>query len=86
VDEILPDGEDAVQLLGNPAGDCLSLYNKSTEQAHLNIFDLTGKHIFSGILPGGSTKNFNVHSLSTGMYIINAQLKNHFINLKFIKL
>lgn len=86
VDEKMPNTEGNIQLWCNPAGDFLRIHNNGTEQAHFNIYDLSGKFFFSDILQGGSGKNFDVHSLSPGMYIINAQSNNQISILKFIKL
>jgi len=57
-------------LYPNPVGDLLTLPCNS-DQTRIEIYDLKGTRLFSGVLPGKDSCRLNVSFLNTGIYMVN---------------
>lgn len=64
-------GENNIKLLyPNPVGDLL-IIPCNDDQARVEIYDLKGTCLFSGMLPGEDACQLNVSFLSAGIYMVN---------------
>lgn len=73
VDPALPVVDNTVMVFPNPVADVLHLQYTTSRQAQYAVFDVTGRLLFSGIMPAstsGNTVTLNCRSLASGVYFL----------------
>ena len=64
------DGIDQITLSPNPSKGIISLKNLNNSQISISIFDVLGKQVYSSYVENQITKEINLTSLNSGLYIV----------------
>jgi hypothetical protein len=73
---IKPKEDNSKSLYPNPVDDWLTIYCDK-ESTNVEIYDLKGTCLFSGLITGKDDCRLNVSFLNTGVYIVNVSGKTH---------
>ncbi|MES2485053.1 MAG: T9SS type A sorting domain-containing protein, partial [Bacteroidota bacterium] len=75
-----------LHLYPNPAGAQLTVsHNLEGVQASYKIYDVTGKHIFTGNVPAGTSFGVDTSRYASGVYLLTVESDNGKVTRKFIK-
>jgi len=77
---------DLIKVYPNPCSDILKIDIRKSEVKDIYLIDMTGKTLYGFNSPAQKeTVDFNVHTLSTGIYFVRAFYKGKWFSEKFIK-
>ena len=82
------EGEDLLKanIYPNPAHDFMNVqFDSEIENISANIFDLSGRIVFSSNLPNGMQCSIPVSAIASGTYILEMNSNKGFMRKKFIK-